>query len=189
MTSDIIALKKEGEHEMAEFRCPKCGHVKGIYFQNYKTNDVLRGIVYCSCGGQALFEMKEQVLSFVSEKDIFPSLNQSVPQDTQDRFMEAKLCYFAPALRATAVMQRACLELALTEKGFNKGTLEERVEDALKKGQIEKQQYLLAHGTRLVGNDAIHTSKVISPASVLAAFGALSEILNSLFLWGRDKST
>jgi len=56
---DIIALKeKEGEQEMAEFPCSGCGYIKNIYIRNYRDKDVLRGVVFCECGEQTIFEME-----------------------------------------------------------------------------------------------------------------------------------
>ncbi len=42
--SAIIALTKEGEQRMAEFRCTECHYTKNVVFQGYKEHDVLRGV-------------------------------------------------------------------------------------------------------------------------------------------------
>ena len=178
----IVPSFEEGEGTMAEFLCDGCEHTKAIEFRNYKPGDILRGVVLCSaCGEQTFFEMKGTVLSFIPGKYLIIPPSPNVPQDSREKFTEAKLCYFAAALRATAVMQRASLESALNEKGFTKGTLEERIDNALANGDIKKREYTLAHGTRLIGNESIHQAKDINPAEVQPIFGALTQILNKLF--------
>lgn len=178
----IVPSLKEKEGAMAEFCCIKCNKIKNVLFQNFLEGDRLRGVVFCACGGQTVFETIEQTLSFISSREYpFSSPNPNVPQDARQKFTEAELCYFAPALRAAAIMLRASLESALTEKGIVKGTLDERIERALSDGVISKREYTLAHGTRLVGNDSVHQSSDIKTVEVQGLFGAVTQILDKLF--------
>ena len=181
---DIIALRKKGGQEMAQFRCIKCGSIKDVYLQAYMPFtpeiDKLRGVDFCKCGGQTAFELIGNVLTFIASKEQFIPPNNP-PKDAAERFSEAKLCYFAQALRATAVMLRSSLELSLKEKGIAKGTLEEKIDDALAKTFISKREYTLAHATRLIGNDSIHEAENINLVEVESLFGAVTQITNKLF--------
>lgn len=180
-TRIVPSLEKEGG-TMAEFLCDGCGHTKAVEFRNYKPGDKLRGVVLCKgCGQQTFFEMKETILSFVPGKQLIIPPTPNVPQDSREKFMEAKLCYFSLAFRAAAVMLRASVESALAEKGYRRGRLELRIKRAKHYGVIDEQDYTLAHGSRLIGNRAIHTSSDIKPAQIQTLFGAVTEILDKLF--------
>lgn len=80
-------------------------------------------------------------------------------------------------------MARSSIERGLSAKGYDKGTLEQRIEAAHKadKKIIGDVDLALAHGTRLIGNDAIHEAQTIAPVEVEGALGATVQILNKMF--------
>ena len=177
----IIALEEKGGQKMAEFPCSRCSCIKNIGFGNYKDKDVLRGVVFCECGEQTIFEMERNFLSFLPGKMASISHNPNIPEDARQKFTEARLCFFAPAPRAAAIMLRASLESALTERGITARTLELQIDKSLENDVIGKREYTLAHGTRLVGKEAVHKSTETKPAEVLGIFGAVIQILDKVY--------
>jgi len=109
------------------------------------------------------------------------SHNPNIPNDARQKFTEARLCFFAPAPRAAAIMLRASLESALNERDITARNLDKQVEKALEKGVIGQREYAMAHGTRLVGGEAVHKSVEIKPAEVLGIFGAVIQILDKVY--------
>jgi len=170
------------EANVAQFYCIGCGIIKSIEFQNFQKGDTLRGVVACaSCGGHTVFEMKEHILTFIDSKEHYAHPSDNVPEKARNRYLEASLCFMSLALRAAAIMLRSSLEIALVGKGFATGTLERRIEDAKKAEVMTDIQVSLAHGTRLVGNKAVHEKENPTFAEVLALFGAVTQIEDELY--------
>ena len=181
--SGIMSAPLECEvRNMVQILCtnPDCRNVKRLEFQNYKPHDTLRAVIACSCGEQIFFEMDECYLTFVSGKQI-GGLSTSIPQGTRDRFVEAKLCFFSAALRASTVMARSSVESALDAKKFTAATLDDCIEEAHNQKVLGEEEYLLAHGARLVGNRAIHKEPNIRPEHAESLLVATVQILNALF--------
>ena len=179
---------------MAQIPCAWCGFnyraigqttrpMDGSAAAKVHHGDVLRGILTCGdCGEKSVFELKDgYALTDLPGKDILLELNRNAPTQSREMYEEARLCFFGAALRAAAVMGRACLEQALVKKGYTKGKLEEKIDEAKKKGDLYDREVGLAHSSRLVGNDAIHEAKDIIPACLLAALAASATITNHLF--------
>ncbi|MDA1097284.1 MAG: DUF4145 domain-containing protein [Chloroflexi bacterium] len=145
--------------------------------------DRLRGLLTCGkCGEATVFEMTDGYgLSFLPGKDMLPLLGGKVPDAAKEMYSEARLCYFGAAYRAAAVMGRSCLEQALIGRGHTTGTLEKKVDAALNNGDLTSHEYALAHGSRLVGNAAIHESKSVEPAYLLPALAAAAVVSNHLW--------
>lgn len=162
-------------------KCTGCGHTKSVDNGNYKPEDIFRGTIHCACGAVTFFELNENTMTFISGKYPFGSPHLGVPKDASDRLEEAKVCYFSGALRASAVMARSALEQGLSAKGFNKGVLEKRIEEAHDKKLIGDTEMALAHGTRLIGNNSIHEAQDIAPIEVEGVLGATIQILNKIF--------
>jgi hypothetical protein len=164
-------------------KCSKCGSIKGVDSHNLSKDEIFRGTIYCRCGETIFFELEGSIITFVTGKHPFGGINRNVPEDASDRLAEAKLCYFSGALRASAVMARSSIERGLSAKGYDKGKLEQRIEAAHNddKNIIGDVELALAHGTRLIGNDAIHEAQTIAPVEVEGALGATVQILNKMF--------
>lgn len=180
--------------EMAQIPCAWCGFNHRAIGQTASFSsgspaagvlhqDVLRCVLTCGkCGAKTVFQLEDgYALSYLPGRDILLELNQSVPAEAKEMYEEARLCFFGTALRASAVMGRACLEQALVNNGYTNGTLENKIDEAKKKGDLGDREYGLAHSSRLVGNDAIHEATEVTQPYLLAALAAAATITNHLF--------
>jgi hypothetical protein len=181
--------------DMAQIPCSWCGFNLRVITQtvnppsslpdalNWLYKDVLRCVLTCGkCEKKTVFQLEGGYgLTYLPGKDILVELNLKAPADSQEMYEQARLCFFGAAYRAAAVMGRACLEQALVGKGFVTGKLEEKIDEAKKKGILGNREYALAHGSRLVGNDSIHEAKDITQAHLLAALAAGATVVNHLW--------
>jgi len=78
-------------------------------------------------------------------------------------------------------MARAAVEEALEVIGFTQRTLEDRIEEALTQKKIGREEYAIAHGSRLIGNGAIHEATAISPGEIPAVLAAAAKVINHIF--------
>jgi hypothetical protein len=105
----------------------------------------------------------------------------NAPDGAKEMYEQARLCIFGTAYRAAAVMGRASLEQALIARNFTSGLLEEKIDSAKANGTIGNREFSMAHGSRLIGNDAIHKDKVVTPAYLQNALSSAATIVNHLF--------
>ena len=190
-----LPLSEEMEvEEMAQIQCSWCGFNHRGISQTYRysegspaatvlNKDVLRGVLTCGkCGEKTVFQLENgYALGYLAGKDTLVTLNPNAPEGSHEMYEQARLSFFGTAYRASAVMGRASLEQALITKGCVTGVLEDKVDEAKKKGIIGNREYALAHGSRLVGNDAIHVGKEITQPYLLAALAAAATVVNHLF--------
>lgn len=171
---------------MAELRCINCGaeYDANLTCRRAGAKYKLRGVIFRQCGdcdGRTAFELDRNIISFISSKDYPFAAPKNAPEDAKAKFEEAGLCYFAMALRATVVILRASVESALREKGVVKGSLDDKIREALKNDLIDQRVFAIAHGARLVGNESIHEAKTVDLVEVQALFGATAQIINKLY--------
>jgi hypothetical protein len=172
--------------EMPDIACDWCDHsrVVDLEWGMYKVRpgDIIRGLLVCSnCGGRSPFEIRERTITFKPGRQLLTRLNDTVPADVGERYDEAALCLYAAAYRAAAVMSRAAVEQALVNNGITSGTLENKIDEALRQGIIGKEQHSIAHGSRLIGNDAVHKGASVSPGEVPAVLSAAANLINHVF--------
>ena len=65
--------------------------------------------------------------------------------------------------------------------GVTKGKLEQRIDGARRKDILTDTEYMLAHGSRLVGNAALHRASIVAPSDIPAVLSAVVSITNHLF--------
>ena len=146
-----------------------------------RPGDSVRGVFICGkCHGRSPFEFTEATLTFKPGKQLLTPLNDTVPADVQERYTEAQICLYAGAFRASAVMARASVEQALEARGVSKPTLDAQIKEALSQQIIGDEQSSIAHGSRLIGNDAVHAGPSISAGEVPAVIAAAAGIINHL---------
>jgi hypothetical protein len=133
------------------------------------------------CNADTLFELTRNAITFYPGSDTLIELNVTAPDGAKEMYEQARLCIFGTAYRAAAVMGRASLEQALVAKNFTSGLLEEKIDAAKAKGTIGNREFSMAHGSRLIGNDAIHKDKEVTPAYLLNALASAATIVNHLF--------
>jgi len=88
---------------------------------------------------------------------------------------------FASACRGAAVMARATVEQALVNRGVKERTLDDSIAEAHKNGLLGPTELAIAHGSRLIGNGAIHEAASIEPGQVPPLLSAAALIVNHLF--------
>ena len=183
--SDKLLLPKEEEvAEMPNIACDWCSRSRMIdmpwsaHGEN-RPGDIIRGVFVCSgCGGRSPFEQRELTVIFKPGRQLLTSLNETVPDDVRERYVEAELCLYAAAYRGASVMSRAAVEQALRNRGLNQRSLEDQIDEALKQGIIGDEQKSIAHGSRLIGNGAVHAADSISPGDVPAVLSAAASLIN-----------
>ena len=74
-------------------------------------------------------------------------------------------------------MCRSAFEQTLTEEGYEIGSLESKIEAAKKDGVLDDEQVAVAHGSRLMGNRALHRAGDIQPGQSLGALGAVATLV------------
>ena len=190
--SDESKLEPHPNKEVApmlKLACDGCGRTREIdlpwpFDGRYdpRPGDIIRGALVCShCGGRSPFELREDTLTFKPGKQLVAPLSANAPDSVRDRYTEAEICLHAAAYRAAAVMARAAVEEGLKEIGFTERSLDDRIDEALKQGKIGKEEYSVAHGSRLIGNDAIHDAETVSPGEIPAVLAAAAKVVNHIF--------
>ena len=96
-----------------------------------------------------------------SPSRVFPLVEQrqlgfAVPQNIQEAFNEAVVCFKAKAYTASAIMCRKTLEGLCDAHGATKGTLAKRLAKLHEERIIEAQLFQWAEALRNLGNEAAH---------------------------------
>jgi len=125
--------------------------------------------------------MTEDAISFYPSKTAYGALSVNTPQDVKDIFADAELCFYGMGFRGAAAVSRACVEAGLSHKGITQGNLEQRIDEAKGKDILTETEYMLAHGSRLAGNAALHRATIIAPSDIPAVLSAVVGITNHLF--------
>ena len=175
----------EGE-DMAELVCDHCGQTRTLEMRHSShlpgEVDILRGTLTCrSCGGKTIFGMQGNAINFYPTKGAYGELSQTIPPKVRHRFLDAELAFYGGSLGGAVAMARSTVEVALEQRGFTQGTLEDQIDAAEAAGALDKTQSMLAHGSRLAGNDALHRAETIEPGAVPPALSASISIANHLF--------
>ena len=185
--SEII----EGVTWVAIVVCQHCGRERTY---TYSTNtiemhrpggpepraDLIRGVLTCAgCRKQTAFGMRKDAV------DRYPAIEEiqtlpKVPKLAVDMLMDARMCFYGSGWRGTVAMARASVEEALEQRG-HKGKLEDQIESAKQSGHLSAYEYMLAHGSRLAGNNALHRETTLDPSLVPAALSAALVIVNYLY--------
>jgi hypothetical protein len=182
-----IALKKEGTRKMAEILCENCNCRRLLMYNPIQRAsgdkaDSFYGVLTCRrCGQKTIFGMNDDAVSFYPSKKAYGALSENTPQNVRDMFTDAELCFYGMGFRGAVSVSRACVEAGLTHKGITKGKLEERIDEAKSIGILTETEYMLAHGSRLAGNAALHKAQNIAPSDVPVVLSAVASIINHLF--------
>lgn len=177
-----------GADGMAEISCVKCGRTREIEVDRNvigisrdDPRDIIRAVLICRhCDGRTVFELTGNVVTLFPGANPYGELANTVPENVVDVFSEAELCYYGMANRAAVSMSRACVEQALSNVGITNGNLEQRIDEAKEKGVLGDQERMLAHGSRLAGNNALHEAPSINPGEVPPVLAAAVNIVNHI---------
>ena len=183
----LLLTKRKGVKKMAEVLCDHCGSSRQLNYHlgtriSGEGSDSIYGVLICrKCGQKTIFGMTNDAISFYPSKTAYGELSVNTPQDVRDIFVDAELCFYGMGFRGAAAVSRACVEAGLAHKGITKGFLEQRIDDAKAKGILTETEHMLAHGSRLVGNNALHEAAIIAPSDIPTVLSAVVSITKHLF--------
>ncbi len=172
---------------MAEVLCDHCGSSRMLNYHRQtrisgEGADYIHGVLTCrKCGQKTIFGMSDDAISFYPSKTTYGTLSANTPQDVRDMFVDAELCFYGMGFRGAVAVSRACVEAGLSHKGITQGYLEQRIGEAKDKGILTETEYMLAHGSRLAGNAALHKNPIIVPSDIPTVLSAVVSITNHLF--------
>lgn len=171
---------------MARLLCSSCKALMEInvpqwpggHATAYDPIKVIGSAICRQCHAGTGFEIEANVLTYVSGKNSYGSLNKNLSELVKSFYTEAELCFQSGAPNASTAMCRASIELALTEKGIQGNNLFELINNA--KNVLSDVEIGLAHASRLITRDVIHRGELISLADVPSILSATIRILNRL---------
>ena len=172
---------------MAIVICDHCGKTRQLNYLRGPSlggdgSDSIYGVLTCrTCKQKTIFGMTDNAISFYPSKSAYGALSEHTPQDVRDMFVDAELCFYGMGFRGAAAVSRACVEAGLSHKGITQGYLEQRIDEAKGKDILTETEYMLAHGSRLAGNAALHKATIIAPSDIPAVLSAVVGIINHLF--------
>lgn len=184
---DILGPEETGGDTMANLVCDHCGDVLELSYRITSrfptdTGDIITGVLTCTrCQQKTIFGMKDDAVNFYPGKAVYGQLDEWVPAMVREFFVDAEMCFFGTGFRGAVAMSRACVEEGLEQKGYSGKQLELLINDAHEAGALDPTNYMLAHGSRLVGNEALHKASSIQPSNVPAVLSAAVSICNYLF--------
>ncbi len=116
----------------------------------------------CGRGGLAKLHHEKSYARTVLES-FYPisiehvKIPEGVPEEIISEFREAELCTSYRATRAASALFRSTLEKTLKANGYQKGTLEAKIDDAADDGVITEARRNKVHeDIRVLGNDVLH---------------------------------
>jgi len=172
---------------MADLICDHCGDMRELAWRPQPVRsdgktDIIRGVLTCrNCDRKTIFGMTGNAISFYPSKNAYGQLSGGIPNSVRGTFLDAELCYYGMGFRGAVAMCRACVERALVERGITNRTLEAKIDEAKKQTILTDREYMLAHGSRLVGNEALHEAETIEPSDIPSVLSAAINIVNHLF--------
>ena len=171
---------------MTQLICAHCGESRILEDRTVRSPstqaDLLRGVSTCGqCGQKTVFGMTNNAITFYPGKGAYGILSENTPQDIRDIFVDAELCFYGMGLRGAVAVSRACVEAGLSHKEITERTLEKSIDLAVENSVLTATQHMLAHGSRLVGNDALHEATDIALSDVPSVLSAVVGIINHLF--------
>ena len=170
---------------MAQLVCQNCGKERELTVVHHEhlrddAADIIRGVLTCfACNQRTPFGMRNNAINFYPAGQL-GTFTPNVPEIVKDMWLDAELCLYGAGFRGAVAMARATVEEALEQRGF-KGTLEDQIKAALAKGALTDREGMLAHGSRLAGNAALHKEASLDISIVPTALGAAVQIANHLF--------
>ncbi len=172
---------------MAKLVCDHCGHELELRYRitSYSLDDpgnLITGVLTCTrCQQKTIFGMKDNAVNFYPGKASYGQLDSRVPALVGEVFLDAEMCFFSSGFQGAVAISRACVEEGLEQKGYSGKKLELLINDAHAAGDLDQTNYMLAHGSRLVGNAALHRAKSIESSNIPALLSATVSICNYLF--------
>ncbi len=171
--------------KMPDLPCSNCGmrmivNIGEPHDQPSKPARLI-GSAFCrKCNNATGFELQDNMISYISGKHSYGSIDPKVPEIARVLYAEAEMCSRSAAPNAVAAMCRAAIETALTKAGFNGDNLKQQINRAAAAGTLDQDDMTLAHGSRLLTNAAIHNAELILLSHVPSMLAATVRVLNKL---------
>lgn len=105
LLAKLLPPNKEGVAVMPRIACDWCGRSREVdmRWSSYSSGapgDILRGIFVCSsCNGRSPFELREETITFKPGRQLLTPLNDNVPEDVRERYVEARALAFPLQMR------------------------------------------------------------------------------------------
>ena len=111
------------------------------------------------------------------------ALPLTVPDGIVREYREAELCTSVEAWRAASALLRSTLEKTLTSNGYNKGTLQAKIDEAAGDGVITAARRQKAHDDiRVLGNEVVHDDwRPVTEDEVQSALHYAQRVLEDLY--------
>lgn len=183
----LFLTERKGVKKMAEVLCDHCGSSRELNYRKTvmisgEGSDSIHGVLTCrKCGKKTIFGMIDDAISFYPSKTAYGALSVNTPEGVRNIFVDAELCFYGMGFRGSVALSRACVEAGLSHRGITEGSLEQRIDDAKTRDILTETEYMLAHGSRLAGNNALHRAADIAPSDVPSVLSAVVSIINHLF--------
>ena len=142
------------------------------------THTLIGSAICRDCKSGTGFEIIDNVISYVSGKKSYGSINSALSQTVKTLYSEAEMCFMSGSPDAAVAMCRSSVEIALTEKGKTGRDLYNKIENA--KDILDEVEIGLAHASRLVTRDAIHRAELVPLADIPSMLSAAVRILNKI---------
>lgn len=146
-------------------------------------------LLRCSrCGRGGVAKIHDQVSapkleSFYPRAVNTATLPSGVPDGVLKEYREAELCASVEAWRAASALLRSALEKTLKANGYQKGTLQQRIDEAAADGVITAARKQKAHDdVRVLGNEVVHDDwRAVTEDEVQSALHYVQRILEDLY--------
>ena len=105
----------------------------------------------------------------------------NVPSNINKLYQETINCYNNYIMTLCAAGIRALVEGICLDKKIEKGNLQTKINELVKKGIITEEQSSALHEQRCLGNEAVHELSVPSEEELSLAISLIKDILNSIY--------
>jgi len=208
---DTLCLEQQGEEEMIVVKCPRCvihnrnlGKDRGNYGvderivvtchrggdpnASYQAVE-LEGVITCKRDGHKrpiklidnMIDETQQDLPATESRKLTDVIQENAPGLVED-IEEAERAYFSLCFKASVVMCRRALQLALEAKtsitGQTLGPLLNAVE---KMGMVDAREMQLARRVLDYGNHAAHQTGALDPEQVRVIIFDTVQVLNHVY--------
>lgn len=142
----------------------------------------------CGCGGLARIHI-DKVGGVKVLGDFYPAsrdwaeLPDGTPEGVVSEYREAELCASVGAMRGASALLRSALEKTLRANGYQKGTLEKRIDEATDDRILTQARQKRAHeDVRVFGNDILHEDwRAVDPEEYEAAHRYIQRIIEDFY--------
>jgi hypothetical protein len=149
--------------------CPFCQKHTAVLPAGPKHTVVDRGavvetwwIAVCHACGKHMLVGEMQRGRYIYPSPLPSPTDERIDPGARRALVEAKICFTAGAINASATMARRAIQAAVVQKGATKSRLMDQIDELAATGAITKDLASWAHEVRYAGNDGAHPSDEVS---------------------------